>query len=470
MVYLDRVQCDDALHYLKGIPDNTFNCCVTSPPYYGLRKYTDGNELELGLNDTPEDYVDRLVTIFRELRRTLRDDGTLFLNLGDTYATGTRAGRPPYSSTGQVGANRPEAQNSVGRNGNPYGLAAKQLCMIPSRVVLALQADGWYLRSAMPWVKVNPMPESTQDRPTTGHEYVFLLTKSPRYWYDAFAVKRPVAASTVNRGLVSFGGEKGRNYTPDEDDPNYRGGNEQWGRTFDYAESCKNGRSYRTTDAWFDSVDYMIDSLIDFRENGGLLHDENGTPVGVSCATQPCNWEYCKHCGQLYVGKERKQIKKEKVGRRTIKHCTCGQTDGWVEHFAMFPPRLIEPFILAGCPERVCSECGTPYIRQVKSKSASAEAEREYQGVPVYQPNRNGRTQEPVGSLGTPTQKDLGLVASCDCTTSTSPGIVVDPFAGSGTTLRVAQSFGRHFAGCDLNPDYVTVANKLLGVEDEVFE
>ena len=118
--------------------------------------------------------------------------------------------------------------------------------MIPSRVALALQADDWWVRQEIIWHKPNPMPESCTDRPTTAHEKVFLLTKAAKYYYDAEAVKEPVAESTVGRGPVDFGGAKGRNYNPEKGDPNYRAGSEQWGRTFDHKESCKTGRNLRS--------------------------------------------------------------------------------------------------------------------------------------------------------------------------------------------------------------------------------
>ena len=156
-------------------------CVVTSPPYWGLRDYcVDG---QLGLESTPEEYVANMVEVFREVRRVLRDDGTLWLNLGDSYAAG-KTGRDDSGGNGRFGGPRIEPK----QRSAPPGLKPKDLVGIPWRVAFALQADGWYLRSDIIWSKPNPMPESVTDRPTKAHEYLFLLAKSGRYWYDANSI------------------------------------------------------------------------------------------------------------------------------------------------------------------------------------------------------------------------------------------------------------------------------------------
>ena len=178
----------DVIKMLNTIPDGYFHTCVTSPPYFGLRDY--GVDGQIGLEQTPDEFVRKLVEVFREVRRTLRDDGTLWLNLGDTYATGTKAERQQSPNAG-VGANSPEAQNSVRRIGTPTGLKTKDLIGIPWRVAFALQADGWYLRQDIIWHKPNPMPESVTDRCTKAHEYIFLLSKSPKYYFDNDSIRVP---------------------------------------------------------------------------------------------------------------------------------------------------------------------------------------------------------------------------------------------------------------------------------------
>jgi len=181
----------DCLTELKNLEPESVHCCVTSPPYWGLRDY--GVDGQLGLEKTPEEYVANMVSVFREVRRVLRKDGTLWLNLADSYAGGGRG----FGYGGKQDTNK--GCEDMPRSVIPTGLKAKDLCGIPWRVAFALQADGWYLRQDIIWAKPNPMPESVTDRCTKSHEYIFLLTKSAKYFYDAEAVKEPNAPATVER-------------------------------------------------------------------------------------------------------------------------------------------------------------------------------------------------------------------------------------------------------------------------------
>lgn len=174
-----RILHGDCREVLKTLPESSVHCCVTSPPYFGLRDY--GVDGQIGLEPTSTEYVAQMVAVFREVRRVLRDDGTLWLNLGDSYATRWSSAR----GEGRAGL----ADNERARHGPPpAGFKNKDLIGIPWRVAFALQADGWYLRQDIIWHKPNPMPESVRDRCTKAHEYVFLLSKSERYWFDAAAV------------------------------------------------------------------------------------------------------------------------------------------------------------------------------------------------------------------------------------------------------------------------------------------
>ena len=186
--------CLDVLSVLYTLnqPSKLVNMCVTSPPYYGLRDYqVDG---QIGLEETPEAYIQRLVEVFREVRRVLRDDGTLWVNIGDSYA----GGGPHHGdkNLGKSGTNKGCA-GSVDRV-NLIGYKPKDLIGIPWMLAFALRADGWWLRSDIIWNKPSCMPESVQDRPTRSHEYVFLLSKNQKYFYDADAIKDPIAKSTKN--------------------------------------------------------------------------------------------------------------------------------------------------------------------------------------------------------------------------------------------------------------------------------
>jgi DNA modification methylase len=171
------------------LADRSVQMCVTSPPYWGLRDYRVDNQL--GLERTPEEYVENMVAVFREVRRVLKDDGVLWIVIGDSYASDTKSGgrndtEKMYGSSSQHLANHINIKIN-------HGLKPKDLVGIPWRVAFALQADGWWLRSDCIWDKTNPMPESVTDRPTKAHEYIFLLTKSARYYYDADAVREPLA-------------------------------------------------------------------------------------------------------------------------------------------------------------------------------------------------------------------------------------------------------------------------------------
>ena len=206
----------DVMDGLAQLADESVHCVVTSPPYWGLRDY--GVEGQIGLEDTPEAYVAKMVEVFREVRRVLRPDGTCWLNLGDSYASS-----PPGNKTKGVsakstlhGVNSDQYRDTLSksvqtkRNTIVGGLKPKDLIGIPWRVAFALQADGWWLRSDIIWSKPNPMPESVTDRPTKAHEYVFLLTKSPRYFYDAEAIREPLKeGADHDRPRAYVDGERG---------------------------------------------------------------------------------------------------------------------------------------------------------------------------------------------------------------------------------------------------------------------
>lgn len=189
-----RILVGDVLSQLRTLPDDSVQCCVTSPPYWGLRDY--GVEGQIGSEKTPEEFVARMVEVFREVHRTLRPDATLWLNLGDSYATQGGSGR--QGKTGQRADRRFTAERSS-EKGVPLGLKPKDLVGIPWRVAFALQADGWWLRQDIIWHKPNPMPSSVTDRCTTAHEYLFLLTKSDRYYFDSQAIRVPHAATSLSR-------------------------------------------------------------------------------------------------------------------------------------------------------------------------------------------------------------------------------------------------------------------------------
>ena len=300
-----EILAGDCRETLKTLADQSINTCITSPPYWGLRDY--GEKEQLGLEDTPEEYVANLVEVFREVKRVLRDDGTVWLNLGDSYAGPKGNNRGEGAGGGQI---RGELMgfNNI-KTKVPKGLKAKDLVGILWRVAFALQQDGWYLRQDIIWHKPNPMPESVTDRCTKAHEYIFLLSKKAKYYYDNEAIKE---------------------------------------------------------DAKFP--------------------DGPNTPSSI------------KAVEGVYSANLQKIGANDKRNKRSVWTVT---TKPYKEaHFATFPMDLIEPCVLAGCPEG---------------------------------------------------------------------GTVLDPFGGSGTTGQIADGHNRNAILCELNPEYIEISKKRLGVGTDLF-
>jgi len=304
------VAVGDCLDGLRAMDAGSARTCVTSPPYWGLRDY--GVDGQLGLEPTPAEFVGAMVEVFREVRRVLTDDGTLWLNLGDSYAGSGRGGYAGGKSTldgsvtGQEVArvaamtqSRRQVDAPVPRSDVAVdGCKVKDLVGVPWMVAFALRADGWYLRQDIVWHKPNPMPESVTDRCTKAHEYVFLLSKSGRYFYDAEAVAEPaVWSAKMPDGWDTGEGGHGAFH---------RNGRER-GRDLGAGGTTRNKRSVWTV------------------------------------ATTPTQWDYCAACGTFYA---RGNGHLRTVGGSPA--CACGASDRWVDHFATFPPALIEPCILAG--------------------------------------------------------------------------------------------------------------------------
>jgi DNA modification methylase len=271
------IQTGDCRALLRTYPEKAINCCVTSPPYFGLRDY--GHAGQIGLEKTPDQYVAELVSVFREVHRVLRDDGTLWLNLGDSYwsAKGAAMGVDPKQPDARRGFVRPQDKLP------PAGIKPKDLIGIPWRVAFALQADGWYLRQDIIWHKPNPMPESVTDRCTKAHEYIFTLSKSERYFYDHEAIKedsvKGAAGSKFNTGKT---------------------GEHQLGRS-----STKPRK----------------------QDGHGRRH------AGFNE-----RWDNSEAAGEVKLTRNKRSV--WTVSPQPFKEA----------HFATFPPALIEPCILAGCP------------------------------------------------------------------------------------------------------------------------
>lgn len=382
-----RILIGDVLDGLRSLPDGSVQCCVTSPPYYQLRDY--GIDGQIGLEPTPEAFVAKMVEVFAEVRRVLRKDGVCFLNIGDSYAKEGVSGLGLHTETSTTGKPNPYA---TVRKSIPSGLKPKDLCMIPWRVALALQADGWYLRSVIVWAKKSPMPESVTDRPTSSWEPIFLLAKSERYFYDHFAVREP-----LERGDAG---------------------------------------------SRFDS------------ERKLTIHPTTGTnrmpPIGgVEHAGSNGNATYSGDRPEWPDGRNQRNV--WHLGPEPLKEL----------HFAAFPSEIPRRAILAGTSEKgACPDCGAPWRRVVDvSRTITSDSPR-YAGCVVGDGSpRNSDTPRKQAATRT-----TGWEPTCKCgNPNTVPCVVLDPFLGSGTTIAVARTLGRHGVGCELNPTYAELARDRIG-------
>jgi len=433
--------CRDVLPTLAA---NSVHCVVTSPPYYGLRDYGtaqwDGGDAEcdhrqpvgqrqdvgreqvdgfhgssviselktrhyngscgkcgarrvdrqIGLEDTPDEYLATMVAVMREVRRVLRPDGTLWLNVGDSYSgNGTMgrndAGRNFTGGGGNtLGSGNPGFQGNVSRGAKP-----KDLLLMPARLALALQADGWWVRSAIVWSKPNPMPESVTDRPTSAYEHVFLLTKSARYFWDAEAVREPQTEGTIERF--------GNGNAPRKPAVKQGGTDRQW------------------------------------REPVGVL------PNG-----------------------------------RNLRNVWTIATHAYPQaHFATYPPELAERCIRAGTSERgCCAACGAPWRRvtEVKRRDTRPAITSKYGGLETdIRATGPGNIAFGLARRTEATFTTTGWAASCACSADVVPATVLDPFAGAGTTLLVADRLQRNAVGIELNAAYTTMAMERCRADAPLF-
>lgn len=396
----------DCRDTLKGIPDGMVQICVTSPPYWGLRSYLAkghaSKHLEIGAEKTPEEYVETMVSVMREVRRCLHESGTLWLNIGDSYAgsgkgpTGKNGIGDQGERQGFINAFRPGSRRADGildsegrRNRNGIGpvqgIKPKDLCLIPWRVAIALQADGWWVRSIIAWHKKSCMPESVTDRPTSSWEPIFLLTKSADYFYDAEAVKEPSSdpEGSAERYKASFGGAKNK-------------------------ELKDSGQ-------------------VDTRPIG-KRDTFNGT------RNQRNVW--------------------------TLSPDPCRDA-----HFAVFPREIPRRAILAGTSAKgCCPKCFAPWERIVKSSKEFKGGSGRAGNIPSGKQNlraseTNSTPDVRMGPVVTTTT--TGWRPTCKCgETSVIPCTVLDPFGGSGTTGAVAVELGRRAILCELNDAYLPIINQ----------
>ena len=414
----------DSIEVMRGMEPESVHCCVTSPPYWGLRNY--GVAGAYGLEPTLEEYIANMVTVFREVRRVLRKDGTLWLNLGDAYASNPSNGRGG-GSTLDGGA-----PHLSGANRDGAGLKPKDLVGLPWRVAFALQADGWWLRSEIVWHKLNPMPESVTDRPTRAHEYVFLLSKSgsSTYWTHRDGMGARQQPQPDYRYIHKDTGQELPELPPGMLGPGWKRINLWCGHDYFYdADSIREPNSQGTVE----------------RYNAGPWHHE------------PRRYQDSEHGGAA------RQATLMGANKRTVWSIATQSYKG--SHFATFPEKLIEPCILAGTSERgVCGVTGDPWERVVERRfmpQDDVSAEKGVKGAGNQKPMdaSNGWEGFPRGTTDSIT---TGWRPTCDHDADPVPSVVLDPFCGSGTTGVVALRHGRSFIGIELNPEYIGMARKRI--------
>ena len=462
-----KLYCCDVMDGLRAMPDESIHCCITSPPYYALRDYgtakweggsdpecdhavrddphvesstlaggkeSTGHQREgyhtvcgkcgarridkqLGLEDSPEAYLARMVEVFREVRRVLRRDGTCWVNMGDGYNSGMSSSamwEPNAGAYNDVYVHKRAKNLTADKKQIDPSLKPKDLMMMPFRLVLELQRDGWWVRSVIPWLKGSVMPESVTDRPTTATEYMILLVKSERYYYDAEAVRVRQKASSRERARYGWNG-----CTDDNSNGARTGGS--FKKMAESGEKIRTipkdgGRNRRNSDSFFESWQG--------------LWEEDDEPLALVVNPEATSFA----------------------------------------HFATFPRGLVRPCILAGTSERgVCMECGAPWSRVVEKPKPPMEVFTN-RNAPTdgmihsgYSVNgeMKGSRQKLQNWLNEHPAQTLFWEPTCSCQCEeVVPATVLDPFAGSGTTLEVAKSLGRRSVGLELSKDYCALAVK----------
>lgn len=400
----------DVREKLKEIPDESVHCCITSPPYWSLRVY--GNDpREIGQEKTPEEYVQTMVQVFGEVRRILRPDGTVWLNIGDSYcSTAPGTNGAPLNQQGILAAVRDKTAKSRERVRPeiPEGMKPKDLVGIPWMTAFALRSAGWWLRQDIIWAKPNCMPESVEDRCTRSHEYVFHLSKSADYFFDYKAIEVKASEAYANDGRWKTG----------SNDLNLKIGYEE--------SKAQNPK--------------RVHRVFDKQRGHSRRHDGFND-----------RWDTMTKEEQMLTARRRDVWW---ISPATFKDA----------HFAVMPAELAKLCVLAGTSEKgCCAKCGAPLERVVESETTSQSGS----GKAGNKPGGKNGEGLPVGGNVNLWQgpviasKTVGWKKSCKCdTTEIVPCTVLDPFSGSGTTGEVAGELGRNFVGVELYEKFLPMIER----------
>ena len=412
---LNTIITSDALAGLKTLPDDCVDCCVTSIPYYALRDY--GVEGQIGLERTIDEWVDKIVQVFDEVKRVLKPTGTCWINIGDAYNGSGKGSGDTTGSKWKQATNKGSRENNKLLPRKEFGMKPKDLMGQPWLVAFALRNAGWYLRQDIIWHKPNPMPESVTDRCTKSHEYIFLLTKSPKYFYDAEAIKteaKELYHMVPNGWAVGQGSHDTKDHATPE------------------------GRERK------------IKNLQSKGQQNNTLHEQRLTDGVVSNAIS-------------------------KVNKRSV--WTITPKPYREAHFATFPEDLVIPCIKAGSSEYGCCDyCGAPFERVIdkklvptaKASHNSQVDERDINADLMDQGSNRQKDGHKPGHINE--TKTIGWTRTCFCLGrgdeygkyDIKPALVLDPFMGAGTTALTALKLGRNFIGFELNPKYTAMAMKRI--------
>ena len=400
---LNKTYCEPNLETMKRMEDNSIDCVITSPPYWGLRDY--GTEGQLGLEKTVTEYLEKLWTIFDEVYRVLKKGGTCWVNLGDTYSTNSggmgktdksrpKGGQPKFSKQANETLDFIQNKNS--------GLPDKCLCQIPSRFSIGITDRGWILRNQIIWHKKSCMPSSTRDRFTVDFEFVYFFVKSRRYYFEQQFEK-----ANYDGRKKTF---KNTDIKENPDNPFHTLAHERW----------------KTNPTKYKDTDYGGNG------NGFQGHSGYSKLNHPFVRNKRCVWS---------------DISPEPTSEK---------------HFATFPQALIEPMLRAGCPEFVCKKCGQPREKIYKSEN---RPNKEKSNANVKTNNDDTGKINRNNFSGDLREVEFFGLTDCLCGEGFEPGIVYDPFMGSGTTALVAKKLGRNFLGSEINPEYITISEKRLSEE-----
>ena len=423
----NQIICGDTLTTLKNMPDECVDTIITSPPYWGLRDY--GVEGQLGLEPTLDLFIEHLLEITKELKRVLKKTGILFWNHGDCYLSGNR---------GSVGIDpKYKTKNSPKMPSNRVGQVDKCLALQNFRLIIKMiDQQGWVLRNNVIWHKPNHMPSSVKDRFANSYENVFMLVRSKKYWFDLDAVRKPQAQSSIERsqrgisdhhkysGLPNMGGGGGLN----DPRPNTR----ETKIPKDQAEMFGSPRARYHRDKT-QSENYKANGM------------RNAPEPGEANAFNPAG----KNPGDIW-----------KIPTQPFSGA----------HFATFPEKLIQPMIMAGCPEAICKKCGKareritkPTEEYAKNLGGKGFAKKDWI-------SKGGGSSKADNYPSVTAQYQTIGWTDCGCSAGWDKGIVLDPFSGSGTTALVAKKLGRRYIGIEINKDYVKMSeDRLRNLPESLF-